>query len=72
MIQYKFLFKAQNREKNCTRPGLLLYCKEMPDCLLANQYIPLGIVNSAKTIVHGVFLHLDSKNILSGSIKAYK
>lgn len=42
----------------------------MPACLLANQCTPLGIVNGAKAIIHGVVPHSNSKNISLGSIKA--
>lgn len=64
------LFKAQNGEKNNTGPGLLLYYRGMPACLLANQYIFLGIINGTRAIVHKVVLCPNSKNISSDSIKA--
>ncbi len=63
LIQHKQLFEAQDGEGNCTRPGLLLYCREMPTCLLANQCTPLGIVNGARAIIHVVVPHTNSKEI---------
>lgn len=44
----------------------------MPGYLLANQCIPLSIINSAQTIIHQIFLHLNSKNNLYNIIKANK
>lgn len=61
------LFEAQNGERNCIKPGLLLYCRGISIYLLANQCTSLGIVIDAKTIVHG---HPNKKNILSSNIKA--
>ncbi len=69
LIQHESLFEAQDGEGNCTGPGLLLYCRGMPACLLANQFTPLGIVNGARAIVHGVVPHLNSKNISSGIVR---
>ncbi len=63
LIQHEQLFEAQDGEGNCTGPGLLLYCRGMPACLLANQCTPLGIVNGVRAIVHGVVLHPNSKEI---------
>lgn len=66
------LFKTQDRNENCIRPGLLLYCKEMFAYLLANQYTFLGIFNSIRAIVHRVVLYTNSKNISFCNIKANK
>lgn len=55
------LFRAQDEEINYSGPGSLLYYKEIPVCLLANQYTSLGIINGARIIVHGVVLYLNSK-----------
>lgn len=66
------LFEAQDKKKNCIRPGLLLYYKKIPAYLLTNQYTLLGIVNGIRAIVYRVVLYLNSKNILSGNIKANK
>lgn len=41
-------------------------------CLLANQYILLNIINSAKIIVYRVVSHPNSKNILYNSTKINK
>lgn len=70
MIQYELLFKAQNGERNCTKPGLLLDCKDLSICLLANQCTYLGIINGVRAIVYKIVLHPNSKNILSDIIKA--
>lgn len=40
--------------------------------MLTNQYILLDIINDARAIVYRVVLHLNSKNISSGNIKANK
>lgn len=63
-------FKTQNGEKNCIRPGLLLYYKKMLAYLLANQYTPLGIVNGARTIIYRIVLNLNSKDFTPKSIIA--
>lgn len=68
LIQHEQLFKAQDGEGNCTGPGLLLYYKGMPTCLLANQCTPLGIFNSAKAVLHRVVPHLNSKGVSSKTI----
>lgn len=57
LIQHEILFDAQDGEGNCSGPGLLYYCKGMPANMLANQCTPLGIVNEARAIVHGVVPH---------------
>lgn len=59
----KLLFQTYNEEKNCIKPGLILYCRQISTCLLANQYNLLGIVNRARTIVYRV-IYLKSKSIL--------
>lgn len=69
-IKYKLLFKTQDREENCTTPGLLLYCKEIFAYLLANECTFLGIFNSTRAIVHRVVLYTNSKNISFCNIKA--
>lgn len=61
LIQHKLLFKAQNEKKNCIWPSLLFYYKIMLACLLANKCTPLGIVNNARAIIHGVISNLNSK-----------
>ncbi len=63
LIQHEQLFEAQDGEGNCTGPGLLLYCKGMPACLLANQCTFLDIVNGTRAIVHRVILHPNSNEI---------
>ncbi len=63
LIQHEQLFESQDGEGNYIRPGLLLYYKWMPNCLLANQCIPLDIVNGVRAIVHGVISHLNGKEI---------
>lgn len=37
--------------------------------LLANQYIPLDIINDTRTIIYKVVLYPNGKNILSTNIK---
>ncbi len=63
LIEHEQLFEAQDGEGNCTGPGLLLYCRGMPTYLLANQCTPLGIINGARAIIHGVVPHPNSKEI---------
>lgn len=64
------LFQAQDEEDNCTRPGILLYCKKMPACLLTNQCTPLGMINSARAIVYRVLPHPNNKWILFKIVRA--
>ena len=61
LVRHELLFDAQDGEGNCTSPGLLLYYKGMPANLLANQCTPLGIVNGARAIIHGVVPHPDGE-----------
>lgn len=61
LARHELLFDAQDREGNCIGLGLLLYCKEMPANLLANQCTFLDIVNGASVIVHGVVPHPDGE-----------
>lgn len=70
LIQHESLFEAQDGEGNCTGPGLLLYCKGIPACLLANHCTPLGIVNGARAIVHGVVPNPNSKGFSPRNIIA--
>ncbi len=63
LIQHEQLFEAQDGESNYTGLGLLLYCRGMPACLLANQCTPLGIVDGARAIVYGVVPHPNSKGV---------
>lgn len=63
LIQHKQLFKAQDREGNYIRPGLLFYYKGLLIYLLGNQYTLLGIINGARAIVHRVALYPNSKGI---------
>ena len=60
-VWHELLFDAQDREENCTDPGLLLYCKRIPANLLANQCTPLGIVNGARAIIHNVVPYPNSE-----------
>lgn len=55
LIQHKNIFNVQKDKKNIPSPGILYYCKKMPAIILANQYIPLEIVNRVKIIVHSIF-----------------
>lgn len=72
LIQHELLFKAQDGEENFTGPDLLFYCREMPAYLLANQYIHLSIVNSARAIIHWVLSYPNNKITLSEIIKIPK
>lgn len=57
LIQHEDLLGAHEGEKNAGSPDILYYCKKMPAIVLANQYIPLRIVNRVRDIVHGVVFH---------------
>ena len=61
LVRHKLLFDAQDGEGNCTGPGLLFYCMGMPANLLANQCIPLGIVNGVRAIAIGVVPNPEGK-----------
>lgn len=54
------------------RSGLLLYYREIPTYLLANQYTLLIIKNSIRAIGYRVVSYSNSKNFLFDIIKANK
>lgn len=72
LIQHELLFEGQNGEENYIRLGLLLYYREIPICLLTNQYTLLGIVDNARAIVHRVVSYLNNKFVLFGIIQTNK
>lgn len=57
LVWYEFFFDVQDGKSNCTSPRLFFYCMRISINFLANQYIPLKIVNGTRAIAIRVVLN---------------